>query len=218
MATVTADGRASALAEAQSDIEGVVEEIEEAAEGGGRVSVGELLSSLGERGFGPVLLAASAFMLLPVGMLPMVPAGVGLLLVVAGWQLLRGRDGLRLPAFVTKRSLPADPIERSAEKARPWARKAGRLFGHRWARLTRSSAVLHAGGALTMVVGAAMVLLGAIPGLPATLAVPVALYGLGLTANNGFLVLAAFAVFVLAAWAVAWLLPWPPWAFLPGLG
>lgn len=200
-------------------VEGVVDEIEDVAEAASdTVSVHEVLHGLGERSFGPILLVASLAMILPIGMVPGVPAVIGAVLAVAGWQLLKGDEGIRLPGLIAERRVSTDLVERSAEKARPWARRAGKLFGHRWEGLTQSHLVLHVGGAVVMVIGAVMIALGAIPGLPAALALPVAIYGLGLTANNGLLVLAAGAILVPAVAALAWIVPWPPWAFLPGLG
>ncbi|MBM2576213.1 exopolysaccharide biosynthesis protein [Jannaschia sp. Os4] len=203
---------------ASNEVEGVVEQIDAVVEENEQVSVRDVVQGLGERSFGPILLVTAVAMILPVGMIPGVPAVIGAILAVVGWQVLNGRDGIRLPDFIAKRCVPADKLEASVEKAKPWARKLGDLAGHRWEGLTQSGAVLHASGVVLMVIGATMVALGAIPGLPAALAVPVAVYGLGLTANNGVLVATAAAMLVPAVGVIVWLMPWPPWAFLPGLG
>ena len=203
---------------ARNEVEGVVEQIDDVVDGREQVSIRDVVRGLGERSFGPILLVASVAMILPIGMIPGVPAVIGAILAVVGWQLLHGRDGVRLPDLIAKRRVPADKLEASVEKARPWARKIGGLIGHRWERLTQSTAVLRVGSIALIVIGAVMILLGAVPGLPAALAMPVAIYGLGLTANNGLLVALAAALLVPAVGVLAWLMPWPPWAFLPGLG
>ena len=203
---------------ARNEVEGVVEQIDDVVERADSVSVGDVVRGLGERSFGPILLVAAVAMILPVGMIPGVPAVIGAILAVVGWQLLKGRDGVRLPGLVADRRVPADKLKASVEKARPWARKVGDMFGHRWEELTQSTAVLRVGSGALVAIGAVMIVLGAIPGLPAALAVPVAIYGLGLTANNGLLVVLAAALLLPAVGAIAWLMPWPPWSVLPGMG
>ena len=54
--------------------------------------------------------------------------------------------------------------------------------------------------------GALMIALGFVPGLPAALALPVALFGLGLTIRNGLLALLGLVVLVPELIGAVWLL------------
>ena len=97
--------------ETPSGLRDLVDRVDAATEDCATITLGDLLAALGERGFGPVLLLGAVGMMLPVGMLPGVPLAVGCLLLVAGWQMLRGRDGLRLPRWLARRELPARQIQ-----------------------------------------------------------------------------------------------------------
>ncbi|UWQ22853.1 exopolysaccharide biosynthesis protein [Jannaschia sp. W003] len=193
-------------------IEEPVDQIEDVATDAERISVGDVLDALGEQGFGPILLVSSLAMLLPVGMLPGMPAVVGLILVLTGWQLLKGGDGVRLPGWISRRTFSAEPVHRSLERAHRWTRKADRLVGPRWTEWARHRYAQWGGAILTMLCGAVMIVLGAVPGLPAALALPVALFGLGLTADNGVLVALAGVLVIPVIALMLWLSPVPlPW-------
>jgi hypothetical protein len=92
---------------------------------GARVSVGEVVDSLGDTGLGIVLL----LMMLPVFItIPGLPVGVvfGCLVAVLGVQIMRGADRLRLPPRVRARTLSAAQVQRVALVAQPWVARAER--------------------------------------------------------------------------------------------
>ena len=69
-----------------NEIESVLASLEKTAEGEETVEIGNILKALGERGFGPILLVLSMFLILPVGMIPGMPGvvGVALMIVLTG--------------------------------------------------------------------------------------------------------------------------------------
>ncbi|MFQ6549050.1 exopolysaccharide biosynthesis protein [Aestuariibius sp. 2305UL40-4] len=189
-----------------NEIESVLASLEQTAKGQETVKIGDILAGLGERGFGPILLILSMFLILPVGMIPGMPGVVGAALIIVGWQLFRGKKGIWLPYYVTKRHLPVSTIGKIIAKIRPLAERTDRLFGHRLQRLTQNRIVLITGGAGILLSGSIMVTIGFIPGLPATLALPILLFGLGLTTGNGVVVLAGYALVIPAVILIFWLL------------
>jgi hypothetical protein len=196
----------------QDKLTSLVDRMEATLDGGDRVSLGELLDALGQQGFGPVLLFGAFGMILPLGMVPMMPLFFGLLLFSAGWQLVRGHRGFRMPGWLARRTVPSGVVQRSIGRLHPWAEKAGRASGAHWADLAEKRWV-RLGGALTTMLSAGIILaLGFIPGLPAAMSVPVALFALGLTLNNGALAVASLAVLPPAIALTVWLMPWPPWS------
>ncbi len=189
-----------------NEIESVLASLKKTAEGEETVEIGKILKALGERGFGPILLVLSMFLILPVGMIPGMPGVVGVTLIIVGWQLFRGKKGIWLPHYVTKRHLPVSTIGKIIAKIRPLAERTDRLLGHGLQRLTQSRIVLIIGAIGIVLSGAIMVTIGFIPGLPATLALPILLFGLGLTAGNGVVVLAGYALVIPAVVLILWLL------------
>ncbi|WP_164738171.1 exopolysaccharide biosynthesis protein [Frigidibacter oleivorans] len=170
------------------DLSGLVED--------GDTTLGELVHALESRGYGPLLMALSALMLLPVGMLPGFPALIGGLIGLTALQMLRGRRGVWIPGWLQRIGIPKKRLDGSIDKAWPVVRWLRRGLGRRLTVLTRSRAVLTAVAVLLMAAGAMMVALGFIPGLPFLLALPVLLFGLGLTSGDGLVMAGGFVLSV----------------------
>lgn len=183
----------------------VLDELESEVEGRDEIAFGTFLEKLAERGFGPILLVLSAFLLLPVGMIPGMPAIIGAALILVGWQLFKGHNGVRVPEMLKKWQIDADRITESLHRARPWARKIGSLLGKPLNWMTRSRTMLVCVAIAVAASGAVMIGMGFVPGLPAILAVPILMFGTGLTSGNGALVAAGLALVLPAAAGILWL-------------
>lgn len=183
-------------------VQSLLARLGELSDGDGGVRFDVLLETLQARGFGPLLLTISAFLLLPVGMVPGVPALVGATLVILGVQLLRGRRGLRVPDMLGRREIPKSALSSAVNKASPVANWIDDTLSGRLRGLARARVVLAAVGTATALGGVIMVLVGFVPGLPAMLAVPCFLFGLGLTMGNGAILLAGFATLAPVGWAI----------------
>ncbi|QQA43527.1 exopolysaccharide biosynthesis protein [Pelagovum pacificum] len=184
-------------------LEGILEKLSGLGEDGGSVDLKTVVHTLETRGFGPLLMVLSALMMLPVGMLPGFPAIIGLLFVLCGAQMIRGKSGVWIPDWLGRREMPADKLRSSIDKVWPMVRRLRKVIGERmsWAvhgTATRLIAIV------LIVAGLAMIGLGFVPGLPFVLALPVLLFGIGLTAGDGLVVVAGF-VLLLPAVAVGWM-------------
>lgn len=163
-----------------------------------RVSVGEMVDTLGDTGFGLTLL----LMMLPVFItIPGLPVGIffGFLVALLGIQIARGADRLRLPAGIRARTLPAGQVRHVLLATLPWLERAERwLRGGRMAGLTVPSA-RRLLGLVLVVQGLALAVPLPFGNHPPALAV-VAI-GLGLMERDG----AAIALgLVLSVLGVAW--------------
>jgi hypothetical protein len=175
------------------------------------VPLGEVIDVIGPRGFGPVLVAVAGLIILPTGMVPLVPHVVAVVLGFVAIEMMLGGTVLRLPARIRRIAVPAFMIAGFVRRARTVARPLSRVLRPRmtWLATRRAALVLIA--VVLLFVAVAKFAIGLIPGLPFLLAVPVLMIGLGLTARDGlvlgaglFLVLIPTGVFLRAllwAWA-----------------
>ncbi len=177
------------------------------AERAGPIPLGEVLDRLGARGHGPILLTLAILMMLPTGMLPLMPALTGALLALTALQMIVGGAGISIPARLAR--VPLDPAHLRAvvRWLVPLCRRLGRVLHPRFGLLVTGGASLLAIALILLASALAMILIGAIPGVPFLLCIPALLFGLGLTAGDGALVAAGFAAFAGAAGLVGHLTP-----------
>lgn len=152
------------------------------------VHLGDLLDAIGPRGFGPVLVLASGLIILPTGMIPLVPHVVAIVLGLVAIEMILGENVLRLPARVRHIRVPGAMIAGLLRRARQVSRPMSRVLRPRFVWLATSRLTLVITALLLAAVAAAKLAIGLIPGLPFLLAVPVCLIGLGLTARDGLAV------------------------------
>ncbi|SNS81131.1 exopolysaccharide biosynthesis protein [Tropicimonas sediminicola] len=173
-----------------------------AAMAGGREAIlfGEMLDALGRRGFGPVLTLAAALTLLPTGMVPLVPAVMGVIMLTTSAEMLRGRREIWIPPWLYRRQIPGATLHAAIDRARPTAARLDRLIRPHLTWFARSRLIAWAIGAVVAVTSLAIIAIGAIPGLPFLLAIHPLLFGIGLTTGDGRFVLAGFAIFLPTAY------------------
>jgi hypothetical protein len=97
-----------------------------AADADGRLSIGELVDGLGDRGFGALmlLLGLPNLVLLPPG----TSAIFGVPLILIAGQLAFGRHSVWLPESVRQRSFHRATFAGIVERTRPWLRRVERLL------------------------------------------------------------------------------------------
>lgn len=181
-------------------LERMLSDIAQVAGGRETILFGEILDALGRRGFGPVLTVCSAATLLPTGMVPGVPAVMGVIILIASVQMLRGRRELWMPPRLYRLQLPGATVRRAVDRARPAAVRLGRLIRPHLGWLARARPAIWAVALVTMPTSCAIIAIGAIPGLPFVLAIHLLIFGIGLTAGDGRFVAAGFAISLPAAW------------------
>lgn len=172
------------------NLQTLLDELEQAAEGKDEVPLKDVHEAIGQRSFGPLLLVAGLAALTPLGVIPGLPTVFAILVVLIAGQLVIGRDRFWIPKPLRERTVGADRLRRAVRWARKPARGVDRIVRPRLAVFT------HAG--FTRVVAVICVVIAfAIPPLellPFAVAAPasaIAAFGLGLTAKDGLLVLIA---------------------------
>ncbi|NND19082.1 MAG: exopolysaccharide biosynthesis protein, partial [Silicimonas sp.] len=142
----------------------------------------------------PALIGAS-----PVGMIPVVPTLMAVIVAFFAVQIAMGRDQMWLPDVLKNRAVDDDRFKSAVEKIEPILRRLDGWFGQRLEWLTGEVSLRLAAGivvALSLTVpplellpGAALAPLGAI-----------AIYGLALSMKDGILMLVAFAATAGVIW------------------
>jgi len=191
-----------AEADPQGDdqLSGLLDDLEALLDDRERVSLGEIIDTLGARGFGPLLVTLSAFLILPVGMIPGMPGLVAIVLALIGLQMLIGQKRLWAPVGVRNRTVSADLLRISISRARPIARRLRPVLMPRYYGLVDNGLILTSAAAIFIGTGVVIFLIGFIPGLPFVLSIHVLLIGLGMTARDGIVTALGFAAIAPAVW------------------
>ncbi len=172
----------------------ILDQMEDMADGEHKVSLEEVLDCIGERSFGPLLLLPGLAALTPLGVVPGLPTAVAVVVVLVAAQLLIGRKSFWLPEFLLKRTVKGDRFRKSmgtARKATGWVDRI--LRPERLKPLTGKTASRII-AAVCCVTALAMPPLELVPFGVAAPASAVTAFGLGLTARDGLLVLIGLAM------------------------
>ncbi|MGC9419368.1 MAG: exopolysaccharide biosynthesis protein [Rhodovulum sp.] len=170
-----------------------------------RVSVADVVEAMGSRGFGPLLMMLSAFLILPVGMVPGMPAAVAVFLILIGGRMMTGETTLWIPARLGRVTFSGHLLAVSVARAQPVALWLRPLVAPRLAILVDSLVMSRVVALILMVTGAVIFVAGFIPGLPFVLSLHVLVLGLALSTRDGLIALAGYALLlpeVLFIWSV----------------
>lgn len=188
-----------------TSVTGLLDDLDEQTEGSGTTNLGELVSMIGDRGSGALLLVPALLGLSPLGMIPTVPTLLALTIAVVAVQIAMGRDRVWLPEALENRELDEEKLDSAIDKMRPVGQWLDRHFGNRLTSLCSDTATRLAAivclGLCAMVPPAELA-----PGLAAVPLAGVAAIGLGLLLADGAVMLAAFCLAValpfFAFWAI----------------
>lgn len=183
--------------EEPTDLEQMLDRIEQAGrEGGPRTSLGSVVSAVGRRSFGPLLLVPGVITLMPiVGDIPGVPTLMALLVLVVAVQLLLGRRHFWLPETLLKRSVDSAKVRKSVQWSRKPARFVDRLFRPRLEVFTRGAGI-YAVALVCVFIALAMPPMEVVPFSANGAGLALMLFGLALMAHDGVMALVALALTV----------------------
>lgn len=104
------------------DLRGVLDRVKKAGDGEDQVNVGEILETVGQRSFGPILIVISLIAFTPLGAVPGVPTLLATLVVLIAGQILFGVRHFRLPQAILRRHMEREKFTRSLGFTRKAAR------------------------------------------------------------------------------------------------
>ena len=184
----------------------MVEALDEVADFGDRVTVGDVNTELGHRSTGAFIALPAALELTPIGGIPGVPTALAVIVAIFAVQIGLGRHCMWLPDILSRRRIPADRLAQSADKLRPAADWADQHFGKRATWLVSRRARRLAAGAI-------LLLCLTVPPLelvPFASSIPmgtILLFGLAMILRDGLVMALAWAAFAAAAVGIWVLLP-----------
>ncbi|MGB3723116.1 MAG: exopolysaccharide biosynthesis protein [Pacificimonas sp.] len=187
----------------KNPLETLIVDAIEAADGD-ELSVGDLLDTFGTRSFGPLIAVIAFIDITPVAAIPFLPMLLAALILLISVQLLFGKTHPWVPAAIRNRTVRTERIETARDSMSKWLKRIDRLITPRleWAANDRAQWLA------ALCVSILAIVMGAPPLelIPYATAVPAAvilLFGLGLTARDGLLMLLGFAGTGIAIWLAA---------------
>lgn len=170
---------------------------------GGKVSLEEVRDAIGGRAYGPLLFMAGLITMTPVSAVPGVPTLLAFTVVLIAGQMLVGCETVWLPRWLLRLKVKGASLEKGARGARRPAQVLDRLVRPRIPSMTEGLG--RKGVALVcIVVGVLTPPLELIPFSTAIPAATITVFGLGLTARDGVVVLVALTAGLTAIGLVAW--------------
>ena len=158
------------------------------------VDVEAVLSQIGRRSFGAIVLFAGIVVLAPlIGDIPGVPTLVALLVAIASVQLLAGRRYFWLPDFLLKRSISRTRLEKALNVTQGPARFTDRFLRRRLVVFV-SPAVTRLIAAAVLGVALVMPLLELIPFSANLAGIALSAFGVALIARDGLFALISLLV------------------------
>ena len=123
-----------------SNLEQVLQRIDAAAEGGGRICLGEIVQEIRQRSFGLWLLLAGLISLAPlIGDIPGITTLLAVLVFLVAAQMLMRRRYIWLPDWLTHRSVDKGKIEKALASMYGPARTIDRFIRPRLTVLTHET-------------------------------------------------------------------------------
>lgn len=175
---------------------GVLDEVEDGLDGGDeQITVGEVIDSLNDRGFGALCAVIGALAATPViGALPGVSIGSAILIVLIAGQHVMGRRSLWIPSFLAKRSFDRTTFEKSIDKVRPYAKWVDKLIRPRLSWFIGGDTERRLVAVAISVLALTMVPLALVPWgvFPAALAITA--FGIAITGRDGLFALVGYAL------------------------
>lgn len=175
-----------------SNLQQVLERIQQATEGSGRITFGQILDTIGSRSFGVWFLLAGVITLAPViGDIPGVPTVIAVFVILTAVQLLMRRDRFWMPQWIVSRSVARSRMDRSLRWMQRPARFVDRFVHPRLTIFVQNGAV-HAIAGVCLVLALLMPVMEVVPfsanGAGATLTA----FGLSLTARDGLMAILGY--------------------------
>jgi len=180
----------------------VLQRLRENTRGQDEISVGDLLSAVGQRSFGPVVLIAGLITIAPlIGDIPGVPTLLGLVVVLTLGQLLFQRQSVWIPNKLSNRRMARETLIKGLD----WMQKPA-CFVDRWTRPRLTWLVRGPGqylmAVICMLVAAAMPAMEVVPFSANGGALALMVFGMAMVVEDGVLALLGMVITGGTLWAV----------------
>ncbi|ARU28001.1 hypothetical protein CBR65_11495 [Cellvibrio sp. PSBB006] len=191
--------------EKEMNLTAVLDEIEENIDGD-KITFGKIVDEFEDRGYGPLLLIAALFIMLPTGGIPGIPTLLAVIIIFIAAQLTWGRSTPWLPNKLRSISFDKAKFSSAANKLKPVTRKIDYVLRPRLKRFAKKP-MTRIIGAVIIVLCLFMPFLEIIPFADVIPSSSIVIISLGLTARDGvFTLVGLSAAFIMLGGAAIWLL------------
>jgi hypothetical protein len=203
-----AGSAAERVAAHPSGLSDIIDELEhnvsrEGADEG--VKLGLLVSAVGRRAYGPLLLVLGLFAISPATVVPGMTWLTALLTLLVAGQMAVGMKRPWLPKAFLNLKVPRQALFKGLEAARPWADRIDGVLRPRWQFMAQPPFVIVI-ALIIMATSLITIPLGLIPFAPLLPGLAVVIFGLGMTAKDGLWLSLGIGAFAGACWLAAPLL------------
>ena len=166
-----------------------------------RISLGDIVSSLEGRGFGPLLMAPALIAFLPSGAIPGIPSLCGILIALIAVQKVFGKSHPWIPSRLRKADFDRQRFSEGVDNITPVTKRIDRFFKPRLTFLF-GPVISRLIAALCVVFGLLMIPLELIPMAAAIPALAIIFAAIGLSTRDGVMLVLALILFSVAGyWA-----------------
>ncbi|WP_274425004.1 exopolysaccharide biosynthesis protein [Chelativorans sp. YIM 93263] len=187
--------------EQPTNLEKVLDKATQAGDGNKEISVSQIMSAVGRRSFGPLILVISLIGLTPLGGVPGVPTMLAVVVFLIAVQLVVGLEHFWLPRFLLNRTLNRDRFRTAISYMRPVAKVIDRVLRERLIWIFQPIFVRLA-AAMCILVTLTVPPLELIPFAGTIPWVAIGIFALALIARDGLLALVALAFALGSAYVV----------------
>lgn len=184
-----------------TNLEQLLERLGDARDDGDKVSIGDIVETVGRRSFGPLLLVTGLLAASPLAAIPGIPTTLGVLVAIITVQMLFGRDRFWLPKWITNRRLSHEKFCKTLHWMQKPAHVIDRFLKPRLEVVTRQTG-LYTIALICALIGVAMPSLEIVPFSAHIAGLALTAFGLALIAHDGLFGLIALLI---TAWAVTFI-------------
>lgn len=180
------------MSEKLSNLEALLDCMDEAGEGEEHVSLGMLMDTVGRRSFGPVLLLVGVILVSPLSGIPGLPSTMGVVVLLLSIQMLVRKKRIWLPGWILRRKIK----QKKLAKATQWLRRPASFIDRKVKNRLR---LLVDGpgswpiGLVCLVLAVTLPLLEPLPFAASSAGVALTFFGLSMIAHDGLLVMLAYS-------------------------
>lgn len=186
-----------------SNLEQLLDRMDEAGEGEQEVSLDMLMDTIGKRSFGPVLLLIGLILVSPLSGIPTLPSTMGVAVFLIAMQMLVRRQHIWLPGWILRRKIGQQKLAKASQWLRRPARFIDRLVKQRLGILVDGPGSWPI-ALVCLVLAVTLPLLEPVPFAASSAGVALSCFGLAMIAHDGVLALLAYSVTIGAGGLVAY--------------
>lgn len=160
---------------------------------GEKVSIGDIQSRIGQRSFGPFLFIAAVCEISPLGGVPGLPTLLAAIVALCSVQMLLGQERFWIPGLLRNRAVSGQKLQSGLQRIKPAMRWLDKVIRPRLGWATEKSCVRIL-AVLCLTLAASVPPLELLPFASSVPFAAIGLFGLGLTARDGYVVLAGLVV------------------------